>query len=455
MKTINVTCIGAGYVGGPSMAVFAENCPDIKFTIVDKNSEKIKAWNGDINNLPIYEPGLKEIIEKTRDKNLFFSTDIDEAILNAEIIFIAVNTPTLTEGPGAGFGADLRYIISCAEKIAKVAKSDKIIIEKSTVPIKTAEKLNEVLSKNNSKINFEILSNPEFLAEGTAIEDLRNPDRVLIGGNNSKSAQIAVKTLVDIYSNWVKKEKIITTNLWSSELSKLASNAMLAQRISSINSLSALCDKTGADINEVSKAISLDHRIGKYFLNPSVGFGGSCFQKDILNLVYLCRNYGLNEVAEYWHQVVKMNNYQRSRFSKKIISKLGNNLTNKTITLYGWSFKKDTNDSRESSSIYIAIDLLNKGAKINVYDPQTSNEIILSDIKEYSINQSNIIDRISFIDNPYKAVKNSSCVGILTEWDEFKLLNWKKIEKIMIDEKFIIDGRYMLKDIIKEKITYL
>ena len=455
MKTINVTCIGAGYVGGPSMAVFAENCPDIKFTIVDKNSEKIKAWNGDINNLPIYEPGLKEIIEKKRDKNLFFSTDIDKAILNAEIIFIAVNTPTLTEGPGAGFGADLRYIISCAEQIAKVAKSDKIIIEKSTVPIKTAEKLNEVLSKNNSKINFEILSNPEFLAEGTAIEDLRNPDRVLIGGNNSKSAQIAVKTLVDIYSNWVKKEKIITTNLWSSELSKLASNAMLAQRISSINSLSALCDKTGADINEVSKAISLDHRIGKYFLNPSVGFGGSCFQKDILNLVYLCRNYGLNEVAEYWHQVVKMNNYQRSRFSKKIISKLGNNLTNKTITLYGWSFKKDTNDSRESSSIYIAIDLLNKGAKINVYDPQTSNEIILSDIKEYSSNQSNIIDRISFIDNPYKAAKNSSCVGILTEWDEFKLLNWKKIEKIMIDEKFIIDGRYMLKDIIKEKITYL
>lgn len=454
-KITNIACIGAGYVGGPSMVVFAENCPDIKFTIVDKNSEKIKAWNGDINNLPIYEPGLKEIIEKTRDKNLFFSTDIDEAILNAEIIFIAVNTPTLTEGPGAGFGADLRYIISCAEHIARVAKSDKIIIEKSTVPIKTAEKLNKVLSKNNSKINFEILSNPEFLAEGTAIEDLRNPDRVLIGGNNSKSGQIAVKTLVDIYSNWVKKEKIITTNLWSSELSKLASNAMLAQRISSINSLSALCDKTGADINEVSKAISLDHRIGKYFLNPSVGFGGSCFQKDILNLVYLCKNYGLDEVAEYWHQVVKINNYQRSRFSKKIISKLGNNLTNKTITLYGWSFKKDTNDSRESSSIYIAIDLLNKGAKINVYDPQTSNEIILSNIKEYSSNHSNIIDRISFIDNPYKAAKNSSCVGILTEWDEFKLLNWKKIEKIMIDEKFIIDGRYMLKDIIKEKITYL
>ena len=323
------------------------------------------------------------------------------------------------------------------------------------MPIKTAEKLNEVLSKNNSKINFEILSNPEFLAEGTAIEDLRNPDRVLIGGNNSKSGQIAVKTLVDIYSNWVKKEKIITTNLWSSELSKLASNAMLAQRISSINSLSALCDKTGADINEVSKAISLDHRIGKYFLNPSVGFGGSCFQKDILNLVYLCKNYGLEEVAEYWYQVVKINNYQKLRFSKKILSALGNNLEDKSITLFGWSFKKDTNDTRESASIYIAIDLLEKGAKIKVYDPQTSLEIIHRDIKEYSKNSSDFLDNITCINDPYEAAINSSCIGILTEWDEFKLLDWEKIKTIMIDEKFIIDGRYILKGITDEKIVYL
>lgn len=456
MKKIkNVACIGAGYVGGPSMSVFAENCPNINFTIVDKDEKKINAWNGDVDNLPIYEPGLKEIIKKTRNKNLFFSKDIDNAIINSDIIFIAVNTPTLKEGPGAGFGADLKYIISCAEHIAKIAKSDKIIVEKSTVPIKTAEKLNEIFSKTNSSVHFEILSNPEFLAEGTAIQDLRSPDRVLIGGNKSKSGQNAVSVLVEIYSKWVTKEKIITTNLWSSELSKLASNAMLAQRISSINSLSAICDATGADIKEVSNAIGLDHRIGRYFLNPSVGFGGSCFQKDILNLVYLCRTYGLDEVAEYWYQVVKINNYQRSRFSNKIIQKLGQDLTNKKITLFGWSFKKDTNDSRESASIFVAIELLSRGAKINVYDPQTSNEIIYNDIKEYSSNYSNIINNIKYVNDPYKAIEQSSCVGILTEWDEFKSLDWKEIKKTMVNEKFIIDGRYILKDKIEEKITYL
>ena len=455
MKINNICCIGAGYVGGPSMSVFAENCPDINFTLVDKNEEKINAWNGDVDYLPVYEPGLKEIIKNTRGKNLFFSTDIDSAIINSDIIFIAVNTPTIKEGPGAGFGADLKYIVSCAKHIAKIAKSDKIIIEKSTVPIKTAEKLNEIFLKSNSSVNFEILSNPEFLAEGTAIEDLRNPDRVLIGGNNNESGQKAVNILVEIYSKWISKEKIITTNIWSSELSKLASNAMLAQRISSINSLSAICDKTGADVKEVSKALGLDHRIGKYFLNPSVGFGGSCFQKDILNLVYLCRNFGLNEVAEYWHQVVKINDYQKSRFSNKIIQKLGEDLSNKIITLFGWSFKKDTNDSRESASIFVAIDLLKRGATIKVYDPLTSIEIIRSDIKEYSSNYSDIIENISNINDPYEAAYKSSCIGVLTEWDEFKYLDWKEIKKNMKGEKFIIDGRYILKNIKNEQITYL
>jgi UDPglucose 6-dehydrogenase len=456
MKKIkNVACIGAGYVGGPSMSVFAENCPNINFTIVDKDEKKINAWNGDVDNLPIYEPGLKEIIKKTRNKNLFFSNDIDNAIINSDMIFIAVNTPTLQEGPGAGFGADLKYIFSCAEHIAKIAKSDKIIVEKSTVPIKTAEKLNEIFLKTNSSVHFEILSNPEFLAEGTAIQDLRSPDRVLIGGNKTKSGQNAVNILVEIYSKWITKEKIITTNLWSSELSKLASNAMLAQRISSINSLSAICDATGAEIKEVSNAIGLDHRIGRYFLNPSVGFGGSCFQKDILNLVYLCKNYGLDEVAEYWHQVVKINNYQKLRFSKKILSALGNDLKDKSITLFGWSFKKDTNDTRESASIYIAIDLLEKGAKIKVFDPQTSLEIIHRDIKEYSKNSSDFLDNIICVNDPYEAAFDSSCIGILTEWDEFKLLDWKKIKTIMIDEKFIIDGRYILRGITDEKIVYL
>lgn len=456
MKKIkSICCIGAGYVGGPTMAVLSDKCPDINFTIVDIDKQKINLWNGDINNLPIYEPGLKEIINKTRNKNLFFSDDIDSAIEKSEMIFVAVNTPTLKDGPGAGFGADLKYIIKCAEHIAKVSKSDKIVVEKSTVPIKTAQKIHEVLIKNNSKNNFEILSNPEFLAEGTAIEDLLNPDRVLIGGNSTKSGNEAVNLLVDIYANWVEREKIITTNLWSSELSKLASNAMLAQRISSINSLSALCDKSGADILEVSKAIGLDHRIGKYFLQPSVGFGGSCFQKDILNLVYLCKSFGLEEVAEYWHQVVKINNYQRFRFVNKIKEVLGSNLNNKQITLLGWSFKKDTNDSRESAAIYISYELLKLGAKINVYDPKSSLDIINNDLMELSKDFKKFSNKINFIEDPYKASRDSSCIGVLTEWDEFKTLNWKTIKDKMTDEKLIIDGRYILKNSNIKNIQYL
>lgn len=447
MKNIkNIACIGAGYVGGPTMAVFAENCPHINFTIVDQNKEKIDAWNGDSDLLPIHEPGLKEIIDNVRNKNLFFSTDIDNAIISSDIIFIAVNTPTIKQGPGAGFGADLKYIINCAEHIASVAKSNKIIVEKSTVPIKTAEKINEIFSKINPSFNFEVLSNPEFLAEGTAVKDLRNPDRVLIGGNNTPSGQKALKTLVDIYSSWINKDKILTTNVWSSELSKLASNAFLAQRISSINSLSAICDKSGADILEVSKAIGLDHRIGKYFLNPSVGFGGSCFQKDILNLVYLCRNFGLEEVAEYWHQVVKINNYQKSRFVNKIIEKLGTNLIDKQITLYGWSFKKDTNDSRESASIYISYELLKMGARIKVYDPKSSVEIISNDLMQFSKDSLVFLDKIEYVNNPYDSITGSCCIGIITEWDEFKILDWEKIQDLMINEKLIIDGRYILKD---------
>ena len=385
-KITNICCIGAGYVGGPTMTVLADKCPEINFTIVDLNKQKIDAWNGDINNLPIYEPGLKDLVEKTRNKNLFFSTDIDFAIDNSEMIFIAVNTPTLKKGPGAGFGADLKYVIKCAERIAKVSKSDKIVVEKSTVPIKTAEKIHKVLNKNNSTNHFEILSNPEFLAEGTAINDLLYPDRVLIGGNSTNSGNNAVGILVDIYSKWVKRDKIITTNLWSSELSKLASNAMLAQRISSINSLSALCDKSGADILEVSKAIGMDHRIGKYFLNASPGFGGSCFQKDILNLVYLCKHYGLDEVAEYWHQVVKINDYQKNRFVQKIIDFFGGDVKSKNITIIGWSFKRGTKDTRESPSIHVASRLLVLGAEIVVVDSLVDKERVNLDINEWLTN---------------------------------------------------------------------
>ena len=387
MTIKHICCIGAGYVGGPTMAVIALKCPFIKVTVVDKDPDKISAWNGPLEHLPVYEPGLAEIVGEARGRNLFFSTDIDGAIEAAEMIFMAVNTPTKTEGDGAGMAADLRYVEACAKQIGQVAKTDKIVVEKSTLPVRTAEKIKEILVDNSEGIHFEILSNPEFLAEGTAIQDLFKSDRVLIGGDETPSGQEAVQALVGIYAQWIPKEKILTTNVWSSELSKLASNAMLAQRISSINSLSAICEKTGANIQELSKAIGMDHRIGPHFLRASVGFGGSCFQKDILNLVYLCRHYGLDEVAEYWHQVVKINDYQRNRFAQKIIDYFGGDLTGINIAILGWAFKANTNDSRESSSIFVAEKLIAKGAKLNIYDPSVSKETILNDIENYWINK--------------------------------------------------------------------
>lgn len=383
MHIKNICCIGAGYVGGPTMAVIALKCPEINITVVDNNPEKINDWNGQLDTLPVYEPGLAEIIKEVRGKNLFFSNDIAGNIEKSEMIFMAVNTPTKTEGEGAGMAADLKYIEACAKDIAKYSKSDKIVIEKSTLPVKTAEKIKEILEENSNGIHFEILSNPEFLAEGTAIQDLFKSDRVLIGGDSTKSGQKAVKALSEIYNRWIPKSKILTTNVWSSELSKLASNAMLAQRISSINSLSALCEKTGADINEISTAIGMDHRIGPHFLRASVAFGGSCFQKDILNLAYLCQFYGLDEVAEYWHQVVKINDYQKNRFVQKIIDFFDGNIKSKNITIVGWSFKKGTKDTRESPSIHVASRLLILGAQIIVIDPLVDKERINLDINEW------------------------------------------------------------------------
>jgi len=383
MHIKNICCIGAGYVGGPTMAVIALKCPEINITVVDNNPEKINSWNGQLDTLPVYEPGLAEIIKEVRGKNLFFSNDIAGNIEKSEMIFMAVNTPTKTEGEGAGMAADLKYVEACAKDIAKYSKSDKIVIEKSTLPVRTAEKIKEILEKNSNGIQFEILSNPEFLAEGTAIQDLFKSDRVLIGGDSTKSGQKAVKALSEIYNRWIPKSKILTTNVWSSELSKLASNAMLAQRISSINSLSALCEKTGADINEISTAIGMDHRIGPHFLRASVAFGGSCFQKDILNLAYLCQFYGLDEVAEYWHQVVKINDYQKNRFVQKIIDFFDGNIKSKNITIVGWSFKKGTKDTRESPSIHVASRLLILGAQIIVIDPLVDKERINLDINEW------------------------------------------------------------------------
>jgi UDPglucose 6-dehydrogenase len=434
MQIKNICCIGAGYVGGPTMAFIALKCPYINVTVVDANPEKIKAWNGPIDELPVYEPGLAEVVKEARGRNLFFSDDIAGNIEKAEMIFMAVNTPTKTEGEGAGMAADLRYIVACAKDIAKYSKSDKIVIEKSTLPVRTAEKIKEILEENSTDIHFEILSNPEFLAEGTAIQDLFKSDRVLIGGDETKSGQKAVQALVDIYANWIPKEKILTTNVWSSELAKLASNAMLAQRISSINSLSALCEKTGANIDELSKAIGMDHRIGPHFLKASVGFGGSCFQKDILNLVYLCKYFGLEEVAEYWHQVIKINDYQKDRFAQKIIQFFNGKLINKNILILGWAFKANTNDSRESPSISVTKKLIEQGAEIHIYDPKVSNNRIIEDLSGFTSNviicDTRILDKISRFD----------AVVVLTEWEIFKELDFQN--------KVVFDGRFFLK---KEK----
>ena len=434
MKIKNICCIGAGYVGGPTMAVIALKCPNIKVTVVDSNPDKIKSWNGNIKNLPVFEPGLSEIVKEVRGRNLFFSSEIDKSINESEMIFMAVNTPTKKEGEGAGMAADLKYIKACAVNIAKVAKTDKIIVEKSTLPVRTAEKIKEILYSEGNGVNFEILSNPELLAEGTAIKDLFKSDRVLIGGDNTKTGQSAVKSLVDIYTNWIPKEKILTTNVWSSELSKLASNAMLAQRISSINSFSALCEKTGADIDDLSKAIGMDKRIGSKFLNTSVGFGGSCFKKDILNLVYLCKYYNLDEVAEFWNQVLKINQYQKNRFSDKIIGRLGGSLEGKTISILGWAFKKNTNDSRESASIDVTLNLLIAGAKVKIYDPMVNKLRILNDLesllkeRKYSKNKIDLImARVKILKNHIQAMKNCDAITILTEWDEFKNYEWDKI----------------------------
>ena len=440
MEVKNICCIGAGYVGGPTMAVIAFKCPHINVTVVDANPEKIKAWNGPLDKLPVYEPGLSEVVKEARGRNLFFSDDIAGNIEKSEMIFMAVNTPTKTEGEGAGMAADLRYVKACAKDIAKFSKSDKIVVEKSTLPVRTAEKIKDILKENPNGIHFEILSNPEFLAEGTAIQDLFKSDRVLIGGEETETGQLAVQSLVDVYANWIPKEKILTTNVWSSELAKLASNAMLAQRISSINSLSALCEKTGANIDELSKAIGSDDRIGPLFLKASVGFGGSCFQKDILNLVYLCKHYGLDEVGEYWHQVIKINDYQKERFAQKIIDHFGGDLRTKIIGILGWAFKANTNDSRESAAIYVTEKLFLAGAKIIIYDPKVIESKIYDDtqnywsdpptidlIKNQLIVSSTIPDKVD-------------AVAILTEWEEFKF-NKSLIEST---DYPIFDGRSIL-----------
>tara|TARA_B100001248_G_scaffold102868_1_gene76609 strand:- start:26152 stop:27561 length:1410 start_codon:yes stop_codon:yes gene_type:complete len=451
MEVKNIACIGAGFVGGPTMAVIALKCPEIRVTVLDSNEHRINLWNNSVDKLPVYEPGLSEIIAEVRNKNLFFSTDIKNTIDQAEMIFMAVNTPTKIEGEGKGYAADLSNIEKCAREISKYSNSDKIVIEKSTLPVRTAEKVKQILNQSNKKNHFEVLSNPEFLAEGTAINDLFKSDRVLIGGENTESGKKAVKLLVNIYKKWIPRKKIITTNVWSSELTKLVSNAMLAQRISSINSISAICEKTGADIEEVSKATGMDNRIGSKFLKSSIGFGGSCFKKDILNLVYIARHYGLNEVADYWESVVAINTYQTERIANQIIKSINKNKEESVVAIFGWAFKKDTNDSRESASIYLAKKILEQNIKINVYDPRVKESRIIEDLS--TIFQKNNIDEkkmkqllsnVKIFKNAYDSVINSNVVTICTEWDEFIELKWDRIYKNMKAPKQLFDGRNLL-----------
>lgn len=430
----NIVCIGAGYVGVPSMAVIAYKCPQYQVTVVDINQTRIEQWNS--NSHPIYEPGLDEIVRATRGKNLFFSTDIPKGIRDNDIIFVSVNTPTKTFGVGAGMAADLQHWEKTARQILQYAQSSKIVIEKSTLPVKTALAMENILQYARDSISFDVLSNPEFLAEGTAIKDLEHPDRVLIGSRETESGLRARKTLMEIYANWVPQEKIITTDIWSSELTKIVANAFLAQRISSINAVSALCEKTDADITEVSKAVGMDSRIGPRFLNASVGFGGSCFKKDILNLVYLCRHYGLNEVADYWEGVVRINQYQQERFLLNMMTSMFNTLADKKICLFGFAFKADTGDTRESPAIFIAKRLLEEKAEIIITDPKALNNA--------KIDLTDMEGKISFIEDPYIASDGCDAIAVLTEWDLYCNLDYQKIFDKMTKPASIFDGRNIL-----------
>ncbi len=446
MKITNICCIGAGYVGGPTMAIIAQKCPHIKVTVVDLNEQRIAAWNDvDVTKIPIYEPGLSDIVAVSRNRNLFFSTAVDQAIDEAQMIFISVNTPTKTYGLGKGMAADLKYIELCARQIARVSKTNKIVVEKSTLPVRTAEAIKNILDNTGNGVKFQILSNPEFLAEGTAVEDLLVPDRVLIGGDNDDEGQEAINSLVEIYANWVSKDRILTTNVWSSELSKLTANAFLAQRVSSINAMSELCEKTGANVNEVAKAIGMDSRIGSKFLKASVAFGGSCFQKDILNLVYIAKSYGLNQVADYWEQVIIMNDHQKRRFANNIVQTLYNTVSGKKIAFLGWAFKKDTNDTRESAAIHVADYLLNEQANIAIFDPQVAENQIIDDLLYLETRTLQEIQKgIKVYENPIEVCKDAHAIAILTEWDEFAAYDWNEIYKNMQKPAFIFDGRNIL-----------
>ncbi|KGG02888.1 UDP-glucose dehydrogenase [Prochlorococcus marinus str. MIT 9321] len=447
IKVKTICCIGAGYVGGPTMAVIADKCKDLKVIVVDLDKKRISDWNSeDLTKLPVYEPGLGEIIERCRGKNLFFTNKVSESIAQSDMIFISVNTPTKTTGLGAGEASDLKYVENCAREIASSARGHTIVVEKSTIPVKTAEVIKNILSssqknsqKNKTK-SFSVLSSPEFLAEGTAINDLINPSRVLIGGENN----LAINALIDIYKNWVSEDKIIKTNIWSSELSKLTANAFLAQRVSSINSISALCEKTGADISEVAKAVGMDYRIGEHFLKSGPGFGGSCFKKDILNLIYISKLYGLEEVAKYWKQVIEINQWQQERLTNIIVKNLFGTVSNKKIAILGFAFKENTNDTRESPAINICTNLLIEGAKLSIYDPKVDESKITYDLNQSisAIDPSLIInDKVETVSSYENLAEGADAIVILTEWYDFKKIDWSNLSKLMRKPSWIFDCR--------------
>ena len=428
----NILCIGAGYVGGPTMAMIAKNCPEHSVTVVDINQERIERWNS--NDLPIFEPGLLEVVQQTRGKNLFFHTDIAGAIAEADIIFVSVNTPTKKFGEGAGKAADLQYWEKTSRDILQNSrKPEVIVVEKSTLPVRTAEAMARILESGNSPTRFSVVSNPEFLAEGTAIQDLENPDRVVIGGEENENGRKAAKTVAELYAHWVPRERILLTSVWSSELSKLVANAMLAQRISSVNSISALCERTEADITEVSRAIGMDTRIGAKFLQASVGFGGSCFRKDILHLSYLCEYYGLPEVADYWASVVRINEWQTDRFFQNILHELFNTLAGKTITMLGFAFKQDTGDIRDSPAIRLCEKLVGENARVRIHDPKA--------LENARIELKNLKGDISFVEDVYEAADGAHALALVTQWDEYRELDYEKIHQAMAEPAFIFDGR--------------
>jgi len=443
MKIHSICCLGAGYVGGPTMAMIAAKCPDIQVTVADMNEARIAAWNSD--TLPVYEPGLDKVVASAIGRNLHFTTDIRSAIAAADLIFVSVGTPTKSYGIGAGRAADLRYIESAARLIAEVSEGHKIIVEKSTIPVKTATAIKSILAANSPHgATFQVLSNPEFLAEGTAVEDLECPDRILIGGETTPEGHAAVEALASVYAKWIPRDRILTTNLWSSELSKLVANAFLAQRISSINSISALCEATGADVDEVARAIGMDSRIGPKFLKASVGFGGSCFQKDILNLVYLCDSFNLPHVAEYWRQVVHLNDWQKSRFVEKIVRTLYNTVNGKRIAILGFAFKKDTNDTRESPAIQVCRDLLHERAHLAIYDPRVSAKSIREDLINVGVAPELIESNVEICSDSYAAAENAHAIATLTEWNEFHDLDLARIFDLMLKPAFVFDGRGIL-----------